>query len=121
MTASKNQSFPRQIRLLDKQHFDAVFTKSRRSADRFFTVLYRSTDLGYARLGLAIAKKRVPLATRRNRLKRLIRESFRNSYQGLGPIDIVILARSEADVATNLEIVASLEGHWRRLATKVAH
>jgi ribonuclease P protein component len=121
MTESNNNSFSRRQRLLEKRHFDAVFKTGRRSADRFFTVLYDSTDFGYARLGLALAKKKVPLATRRNRLKRLIRESFRQVHRDLAGLDIVILARPEADAAANQEIFLSLEGHWRRLARAAAH
>ncbi len=46
-----------------------------------------------ARLGLAIAKKSVPHATDRNRIKRLIRDDFRRHRQQLPIVDLVFHAR----------------------------
>jgi len=107
--------FTRKNRLLTGADFDNVFKKCQRSADSFFTVLYRDNGLGYPRLGLAIAKKRVRHATQRNRLKRLIRESFRQAIPGIRSMDIVVLARDQASAADNAAIFASLERHWRLL------
>ena len=79
-----------------------------------FTVLYRESDGGAARLGLAISKKHCKLATRRNRLKRLIRESFRRNRPRLAGLDIVVINHPAAGGATNDAIAASLEKHWQR-------
>ncbi|MEM6999796.1 MAG: ribonuclease P protein component [Pseudomonadota bacterium] len=43
-----------------------------------------------ARLGLVVTKKGNPLAVRRNRLKRLMRETFRKRAYKLPPTDIVV-------------------------------
>ncbi|NND36818.1 MAG: ribonuclease P protein component [Gammaproteobacteria bacterium] len=107
--------FTRQNRLLTGADFDNVFKDCQRSADSLFTVLYRDNGLGYPRLGLAIAKKRVRRATERNRLKRLIRESFRQAIPAIPSADIVVLARDRAGAAANAMIFASLERHWRTL------
>jgi len=110
--------FARQNRLLTGADFDNVFKKCRRSSDALFTVLYRDNGLGYPRLGLAIAKKRVRHATQRNRLKRLIRESFRAAVAGMPSCDIVVLARDKAAVVDNAEVFVSLERHWRSLSKR---
>lgn len=110
--------FTRQNRLLTGADFDNVFKQCRRSSDALFTVLYRDNGLGYPRLGLAIAKKRVRRATQRNRLKRLIRESFRTAIKGMSSSDIVVLARDKAAEADNAEVYASLERHWRSLSER---
>lgn len=107
--------FQRPHRLLTRPQFDAVFSRSRRSADRWFTILYRYNKVGSARLGLALAKKRIRHATGRNRIKRLVRESFRIHRDGLPSVDVVVMARSDAVRATNRELHASLEQHWRRI------
>ena len=103
-------------RLTCAAEFDRVFKNSRRSADSFFTVLYCRNDLGYSRLGLAIAKRNIRLAVQRNRLKRIIRQSFHDARQELDGLDIVVMARSNARNATNANLFSSLRDHWQKVA-----
>jgi len=110
------QAFPRANRLTRAADYDVVFKQAKRSGDRFFTVLYCRNELGYPRLGLAIAKKRIRYAVARNRLKRIIRDSFRHAKNQLLGVDIVIMARDQTEQALNKELFASLEKHWRALA-----
>jgi ribonuclease P protein component len=68
-----------------------------------------------ARLGLAISARAVPLATSRNRIKRLARESFRSLRAGLPAADIVLQARSGAGAAGTDELRSTLDRLWRRV------
>lgn len=115
-----DQYFGRRFRLGDKRDFDRVFRDASSSADRYFTVLFRPNALGYARLGLAIAKRSIRRAAARNRVRRLIRESFRRSKSRLSGLDIVIMARPAADGTPNAALFDSLEKHWQRLERKTA-
>ncbi len=92
-----------------------MFRQGQRSADRFFTVLYRPNALDMPRLGFAISRKKVRHATDRNRLKRVVRESFRIRYAELPPVDLVVLARDAAKDAANPELFISLARHWSKL------
>lgn len=105
--------FTRRQRLLTAADYTRVFTKAQRSSDRYFTVLMRQHAGGPARLGLAIAKKQLPRAVDRNRVKRIVRESFRQHQ--LQDHDFVVLARWDTLTATNDELFASLRLHWKRL------
>ena len=67
------------------------------------------------RLGLAIAKKRVKLAVQRNRIKRIIRESFRLNQHNLPPIDMVVMVKSGIDKLDNQEINQQLSKIWRKI------
>lgn len=109
-------AFPRANRLTSAADFERVFKRAQRSGDNFFTVLYCCNDLGYPRLGLAIAKKRVRRAVGRNRIKRIVREGFRRAKNQLLGVDIVIMARDQTGSAVNSELFASLEHHWRAVA-----
>lgn len=112
--------FPPAVRLPDSAAYNGVFTapEPRISRDRYFTVLGRLIIAApSARLGLIVAKKQVRRAHERNRLKRLIRESFRHRCATLPPLDMVVLAYHSAQTASNEEIFRSLERHWRRLAS----
>ncbi|MBE9563459.1 MAG: ribonuclease P protein component, partial [Proteobacteria bacterium] len=71
-------------------------------------------ELPFARLGLAITKKRIKLAVARNRLKRLIRESFRQ--QQIASLDYVVLAKNDANQANNSILLNSLTKHWHKLS-----
>ena len=81
-----------------------------------FTVLYRPNHAREARLGLAIGKKHCKLATGRNRLKRIVRESFRQHRRQLAGLDIVVLNQPAAAAASNGTLFDSLAQHWRRCA-----
>lgn len=83
--------------------------------DPYFTVLARPNAEPLARLGLAIAKKCARRAVDRNRLKRLVRESFRLERLGLPGLDLVVLCRRDAVTADNLQLRASLTRHWARI------
>lgn len=113
--ASANQSFGRDARLLKPAEFQRVFDAARRSSDRYFTVLYREADGDESRVGFTIAKKKIPTAVGRNRVRRLARESFRKQKRTLGAVDIIILAQNAAGTATNRELYASLDKHWHNL------
>ena len=94
--------------------FGRVFDMASRSRDRLFTVLYRRGAGTDARLGMAIAKKHCRKATARNRLKRVIRESFRHHQHELAGIDIVVLNKPGTHLASAEQLADSLAAHWDR-------
>ena len=93
-----------------------MFDKATRSRDNWFTVLCRQNDLEIARLGLAISKKNCRKAAARNRIKRLVRESFRRNQETLAGLDIVVMNKRSTEDATNANLFDSLSGHWKRCA-----
>lgn len=107
--------FPETARLRSAREFRRVFERGRRRADGCFTVIAAPGECRRARLGLAIAKRRVPRAVDRNRIKRIVRESFRRHAAELPAVDIVILARSGLAHRDSSRLFASLDGHWRNL------
>ena len=92
-----------------------MFQNGQRSADRFFTILFHQNFLNRPRLGFAISKQKVRLAVGRNRLRRLVRESFRLRAAGLPAVDLVVLARDATTTAASGELAVSLEKHWARV------
>lgn len=81
-----------------------------------FTVLCRGNDCGAARLGMAISKKHCRAATARNRIKRIIRESFRQNQAALSGLDVVVINQPAARNSNNQQIFDSLHGHWQQCA-----
>jgi ribonuclease P protein component len=80
-----------------------------------FTVLYRPSALPEARLGMTASARRVRTSVGRNRIRRLVRESFRHARRSLAAVDIVVVVKEPAARASNAAIFASLERHWGRL------
>ncbi len=79
-------AFPRRLRLVRKRDFDAVYRAGVRAGAGPLVVWGMPNDLGHPRLGLAVPR-RVGTAVARNRLRRLIRESFRLLRHELFPSD----------------------------------
>lgn len=113
-TPVESSRFSRRQRLLAAADYDRVFRRAARSKDRHFTILFRQTGQSRARLGLAIAKKHCKLATGRNRIKRLVRESFRQHQPDLSGLDIVVMNTRDTHTADNATLRSSLERHWTR-------
>jgi ribonuclease P protein component len=109
--------FQKKNRLLDAAAYSRVFKKATRSRDKFFTVLCSDNKNEIARLGLAISKKQCKKASTRNRIKRVIRESFRRKQVELSGLDVVVINQPAAALARNSEMNESLEHHFRRCST----
>jgi len=91
-----------------------VFEKATRSRDKWFTVLCRDNNKDIARLGLAISKKHCRHATGRNRIKRVVRESFRQHQDELAGLDIVVINQVATATAANQQLFDSLARHWQK-------
>jgi len=74
--SSPRHTFRRSHRLGGRLAFAAVFEAKTKDSKGPLTLYSRPNDLGHSRLGLSISRK-VGTAPRRNRIKRLLRESFR--------------------------------------------
>ena len=113
-------SFPRRVRLTEPRQYKAVFAGARRLGDRNITVLALPNGLDHPRLGLAIAQKSANRAVDRNRIKRLVRESFRHQQHLLGGYDLVVISKPGIIHVDNDALRRSLENQWRRLGRTCA-
>ncbi|RUL75356.1 ribonuclease P protein component [Dyella choica] len=106
---------PREARICRAGDFAALRQASGRLGGRCFSVRYRQNGLGHARLGLAISKRVSKRAVDRNRIKRLVRESFRRALHGLPPVDLMVTAREQACTLPGSVLLAELDALWRKL------
>lgn len=108
-------SFPRSVRLTRPAEFQRVFQYGKRLHVTGLNVRACRNDQGFPRLGMAIAKKALRRAHDRNRIRRLVRESFRQHQVSLPATDIVVMCQSEVIQMSNAELFQQLEGLWLRL------
>lgn len=104
-----------QRRLKSRPQFDHVFDRDCGSRDKFFAVFACPNNEQEPRLGLVVSRRVSPRAVDRNRIKRQIREDFRQSVAALENLDYVVVARGAALKQTGAALRASLQLHWKRL------
>ena len=119
-------SYPKRLRLLTSADYQRVFDKvDYKQGGSFFTFLARSNDRKNHRLGIIASKRNLPLAVSRNRVKRLIRESFRHCQQSQElarmqdqTIDVIVLAKAASKDQSNADILRALETQWNKILAK---
>ena len=109
-----NSRFPRTARVRARADFDRIFEHGRRQATPRLAVHWHANDVP-ARLGLAVSRKVDPNAVGRNRIKRALREVFRQHRRQLAPGDYVVVARSSARDATREQLERHFLDVLRRL------
>ncbi len=111
--------FGRHQRLLRPADFRLVFDAATRAGDPLVTVLARPNGLAHARLGLAVGRRKMARASRRNTFKRVVRESFRAHQDRLQGLDIVVLPKPAAAAIDRSSLRASIDRQWRVLERKL--
>lgn len=93
-----NFNFEKNKRLLNTQSFQSVFENTDiKISNSNFLLLAHQNKLKHSRLGMIVAKKHIRLSVKRNRVKRVIRSSFRLNQQNLNSLDIIFLVRKGMD------------------------
>lgn len=113
-------TFPAARRLRRKWEFDQLYGQGSRLGNSFFGITVKPNGLDGPRLGLAVASKPFGGSVGRNRLRRLIRESFRLSQQRLPAADIVVSCRPAARTAGHGQLRASLAALWDKVSARCA-
>ena len=115
-----DHGFAKASRLLNASDYSAVFNNTHfKVSCRYFLVLAKRNEAPNSRLGLVVAKKNIPTAVQRNRIKRLIRNSFRLQQINSAGLDLVVLVRKGADKLSNQKINSALTQLWLDAVSKV--
>jgi len=113
-------TLPAQRRLRRKADFEAAYARGRRFGNGFFAVTVYCNSLGWPRLGLAVAVRAAGGAVERNRIRRIVRESFRLHQHEIPALDLVVSARPQARAAPGSELRASLAALWKKVTEQCA-
>lgn len=109
-------SLPRAARLLKAGDFAALRGKSKRISVRHFLAEFSPNEQATCRLGQAVSRRVSKRAVDRNRIKRLVRESYRHVRSELPCVDILMIARTSAVRTTSADLREDLATMWKKLA-----
>ena len=99
----KRFSFPKKKRLISNSQFKAVLANGRRRINSVLMLYMAKNNLEYSRLGASVGKSQGN-AVVRNRLKRLMREAFRqNQHQIPAGFDYVLMISPRWQKKSNVE------------------
>ena len=104
---SEDFSFGKLKKMRKTDEFSSVFRFRCVRAVAGMDILAAPNGLTYSRLGMIVPKKIIATAVARNRVKRLIRESFRLNQSELAGLDVVARVRSKTDEAKLLLVLQS--------------
>lgn len=116
-----NAKFQRHQRVSKKEDFERIFAKGRKIKQKFLTIRALDNHLDYPRLGIIIPKAVVQKSVNRNRIRRIIRESFRAQQSHLKSLDIVVLVHSQCVPANKQLLRKEIENLWHPLSSGYKH
>jgi ribonuclease P protein component len=111
---TRDESFSRENRLRKSTEFKRVFSRGRRIGTRYFVIYSLHNNLSASRIGIQV-KAKIGSATKRNYIKRMVRETFRrmkNEFRQ--PVDLIFIA--EKDIF-NIR-GAEFEGEFRKAVAR---
>jgi len=112
-------AYPRELRLLTPADFQNVFNNPPvKAVSNEFTFLAKPNERDYPRMGVTISKKVAKRAVDRNRIKRIIRETFRLKQHKLPGFDIIVIAKPGVTKLDNDALSDLLDYLWRKLSKR---
>ena len=88
--ATQKTGFSKDKRIRTSVEFEGLMRNGTRRTLNGFTFFFSARPGGAARLGILISRKHAALAADRNRIKRCIREAFRQVQADLGALDLLV-------------------------------
>jgi ribonuclease P protein component len=113
-TVPDQNTYPPTARLRKRAEFLRLKDSVQKFVSRGILVVWQANNLAQARLGITVSKK-VGCAVTRNRVKRFVREIFRNNRLLLPAVDLNVIARSEAATMDYHELKQELLKAFRHI------
>ncbi|ATW01899.1 ribonuclease P protein component [Candidatus Legionella polyplacis] len=107
-------SFSKNRRIFKTKDFKFAFRNSRKIVIFCFVLFFWKNLLENARLGIIISKKIIKKSHNRNKIRRLIKETFRLTTF-INNLDIVVLVNSKIVGLSNQCIIYTLNDVWKKV------
>jgi len=97
-----------------KSDFDGIYNKGKSFGERYVVLFVRKNNLSYNRIAF-LASKKVGNSVKRNRARRLMRESYRELRQNIADgYDIIFVARNTINGLKCQDVNKSMEAAIRK-------
>lgn len=104
--------------LRKKEDFTKVYNKGKSLGDKYIVLFYKKNNLPYNRTGF-LASKKVGNSVKRNRARRLMKESYRIFSHELNiGYDFIIIARNTISDKKLNDVSSSLNSAFKRAGVK---
>lgn len=104
----------KELKLIKTNQFNFVFQQNKKLSISNIILLSRLNIVKYPRLGISISKKKIKKSHERNRIKRIIRESFRLNQHIIFYMDFIFIVKKNIIHLNNNIIIETLEKLWKR-------
>ena len=112
-------TFTKKQRLLTPAAFKEVFDAPERKLHQTHLMAFvRSNSADIPRVGMAITKRKVPTAVKRNLVKRQIRENFRLQNYKLENKDIVFIVKKSINELNNKDLIKEINNIFKKIEKK---
>ncbi|WP_367674873.1 ribonuclease P protein component [Buchnera aphidicola] len=102
------------MRLVKRKEFNYVFLSPKKIFCRELVFFFRKSHISHSRIGIIISKKNIKKSNERNRIKRLVRETFRISQNRLIPMDYIVIVKKESMNLNNSKLMELLKQLWKK-------
>ena len=118
---SARKTFTKKDRLTHRQEFLYLVKNGKRCNNRYFIAYACQNHLENCRLGITVSKK-VGKAAKRNRIKRIVREYFRQNRQQFKNFwDISLIAKKGLGELSNQATASFVKDIFSKIETRHAH
>lgn len=117
--ARDDRGFPRCYRLTARKQFQTVYRQGSRVRSSSFSLFALPNERGHCRLGITVTRK-VGGAVERNKVKRMVREIFRNNVDEMKPdVDLVFHAYPGIDATDGAALEREFLKRFSVLARRI--
>lgn len=101
--------------LRNKKDYSTIYNKGKSTGEKFVVLFYKKNNLPYNRVSF-LASKKVGNSVKRNRARRLMKESYRLLCEKMTSehFDLIIIARNTINDSKCADVKKSLEAAMKR-------
>lgn len=112
---SRASYFPKKLRITKPEEFRYLFRTGKKLHTENLVLYIKSNSLGHPRIGISIGRKAAAKSVDRNRIKRLLRESFRTNKTDFNENDIIVVVKNNISQSKMSDVLSEIKSALLKL------